>query len=464
MTDGQSPPRPFGLRSVPVTTEPVGPPVALLLWAPTGGGHLAAASAVGDAVRRAFPGLEVLLVDPTGSSLLLRCLAGMYGPVIRRAPWLWGAVFSVTNNRLVVGLLRATILRLAERSSVFADRPAAGVVVSFHPLMTQTAANLAHRWGPHVRSMVVVTDLGSPHRAWAHSQVDMVVAPTHRVAQQLGDLGVMPERCQVKGLPVGRAFVDVEALFDRAALRHELDMADRFTVLLLGGAEGSGRLVAQARAVLSGCAGVHVVAVAGRNAKARRCLAGLVDRWGDRLTVMGFVDDLSYWMMAADVVATKAGPSTVSESLACGAALLITGHLPGQERGVPELLSDTGAAWHTPSPRRLAEAVRFLVAHPDRLKRMRLAAVTTSGGPGAAVSTARLVAGMAQATPWSRAVGPEIVAAPFIQTARLGVAAKASTTQDVPLAQPGSGSGREDAVGTGREEVDKYTDDESAAR
>lgn len=50
-------------------------------------------------------------------------------------------------------------------------------------------------------------------------------------------------------------------------------------------------------------------------------------------------------MQVSDVLITKAGSLTVSESLACGLPLIISQYLPGQEGGTPEWLVDQKAGW-----------------------------------------------------------------------------------------------------------------------
>src|SRR5580693_2152980 len=89
----------------------------LFLIADTGGGHRTAARAVGESLERAYPGrFAPVLCDPLGgpgSARLLRWVTGLYGPVVRRAPWLWGAAYHLCDSRPAAALLARTLLRLA---------------------------------------------------------------------------------------------------------------------------------------------------------------------------------------------------------------------------------------------------------------------------------------------------------------------------------------------------------------
>jgi 1,2-diacylglycerol 3-beta-galactosyltransferase len=65
-------------------------------------------------------------------------------------------------------------------------------------------------------------------------------------------------------------------------------------------------------------------------------------------------------MIAADVVVTKAGPSTVMEALNCGRPLLLSGAIPGQEVGNVDMVVEGGAGWWTPHPEQVLERIRVL--------------------------------------------------------------------------------------------------------
>merc|ERR1712038_142601 len=48
---------------------------------------------------------------------------------------------------------------------------------------------------------------------------------------------------------------------------------------------------------------------------------------------MGFVSRMAEYMVAADILITKAGPGTIAEAAALGLPTLLTSFLPGQEEG-----------------------------------------------------------------------------------------------------------------------------------
>ncbi len=321
-------------------------PVPLLFFiADTGGGHRNAAKAVGQALDRAYPGrFAPVLCDPlsgTGAARLLRWVVGLYGPTIRLAPWLWGAAYHASDSPLAMALLWRTVLRLARApaaNAVAAHRPAA--IVSFHPLTGMTAIAARGRTRHEVPVVTVVTDLVSVHASWRCPDVDLVIAPPDRP-------------------PVTRDFWSGPPRpGERAILRRSLGLSEhRLTVVLTGGGEGCGGIGRRAAAILRRFGDVDVVALCGRNLRLKSRLTRLAARYGGRLTVLGFTDNMADWLRCADLLVTKAGPGTIAEAACCGAPLLLTSHLPGQERGNTELVTAAGACRRVRGVRRLLSEI-----------------------------------------------------------------------------------------------------------
>ena len=368
----------------------------LFLVADTGGGHRAAARAISEELGRAYPGaFAPVLCDPLGgpgSAALLRWICRIYGPAVRLVPWLWGAVWHITNSRPAMRVLRTSLLVLANRpvaAAMARNRPA--VIVSLHPLTGAAAVAARDRLAPATPVVTVVTDLVTPHAAWRSGSGDLVLAPaaTRRPAGR----GARPQPAPL-GLPVAAAFRCRPAgTRERAALRRSLGLARcRFLVVLTGGAEGCGGMARRARALIGQFDDVHVVAICGRNRRLRRRLDALAARSPGRLTVRGFVGDMADWLRCADVVAGKAGPGTIAEATCCGAPLILTSQLPGQEKGNAAFVTAAGAGRYAPGVRMLVAEISRLRARPETLDAMR-AASARLGQPGAALGiVARLAA------------------------------------------------------------------------
>jgi 1,2-diacylglycerol 3-beta-galactosyltransferase len=432
------------------------PAPLLFLIADTGGGHRNAARAVGQALDRMYPGrFAPVLCDPLsgpGSARLLRWVTSLYGPAIRLAPWLWGAAYHVCNSRPAMGLLRRTLLQLADRpaaDAARAHRPVA--IVSFHPLTGMAAVSAKDQASPGTAVVTIVTDLATMHAAWRYADADLIIAPLgavsghrqpqppgggapsgavsarrspqrpgggpsgavsgHRQPQRPGGgepSGAVSARRSPQrpgggrwasaGSPVTREFWGGPLQPDeRAILRRSLGVGEnRFLVLLTGGGEGSGGIARRAVAILRRFDDVDVVAVCGHNLRLKRRLDRLAARSGGRLTVTGFVRNMADWLRCCDLVVSKAGPGTIAEATCCGMPLLLTSHLPGQEKGNTEFVTGADAGRHVPSVRRLITEIARLRDDRAAVDAMR-AASARLGRPAAAAHIAELIADLVPA-------------------------------------------------------------------
>lgn len=371
----------------------------LVLMCDSGGGHRSVADAIVGALEYLFPHkyrfhLADIMTD--GFPFPLSAAGRMYGPVVDRLPRSWGVLWHLTNGRHRSPLLLRAVYPLASKrlaSLVQATKP--DVFVSTHPWANHIPAWLRQRLGWRTPLITVVTDPISIHHWWLCPAVDLCLVPTEQARRKALDAGLDPHKVHVVGMPVGLEFVNPTR--GKAELRQELGLRlDRLTVLLAGGGDGMGNVFPVARAAAQAELDVQLVIVAGRNDALRRRLDSVP--WEVPTRVLGFVDNMPDLMHSADLLITKAGPSTISEALSCGLPMLISGALRGQEEGNAEWVAGTGAAAVTPTPHQLVAALRDLARNGNEsLLRMRQKA-REAARPEAALNAARRIDRLAGGT------------------------------------------------------------------
>lgn len=373
----------------------------LFLIADTGGGHRAAATAVERQMAETAPGeFEITILDPfsVARQRVIAGTAGLYGPITRYARWLWGGLYHATNSRPAVRVLENTVLRSVTGAVADAiERLDPDCVVSFHPLLNHITVRAVRGHTRSIPVITVITDLVDIHASWASPDVDAVVVPSPGGFERCRRAGIPASRCHDFGLAVDRRFTDLPSdPAERAALRRRLGVRpESFAVLVCSGADGSGGIVGNARAIAAMDVDIDLVVICGRNERARSALSALRTRAGREVRVLGYVTDMPDWMRASDVVVTKAGPGTIAEALCCGLPLLLVWYLPGQERGNVEWVVDIGAGRFVPRVAQLVDAVAELaVPGSETLAAMRVA-VRAAARPDATRRIAGLIKSMA---------------------------------------------------------------------
>jgi processive 1,2-diacylglycerol beta-glucosyltransferase len=134
---------------------------------------------------------------------------------------------------------------------------------------------------------------------------------------------------------------------------------------------------------------LEVVVVSGRNEALKEQLELVVvpERHGAR--VLGFTDQMDELMAAADLVVSKPGGLTTSETLARGAAMVIVNPIPGQESRNSDYLLEHGAAIKINNLGTLTYKLKHLLADRERLESLK-ANARRIGRPQAAFDVARI--------------------------------------------------------------------------
>jgi len=370
------------------------PPRILILSASVGAGHLRAAEAVELALRQVAPEATVRNLDVlTLTNAAFRRLYGKaYFDLIRRAPHLVGFLYDVMDRRPSRLAVRDRTRRLVQRMNLtrlkrLLTDDGWDAIVNTHFLPAEIIARLRRHGRLDTPHATVTTDFQT-HRLWVHTPCERYFTATPEGAINLASWGIDAATIRVTGVPIHPAFARVKT---RAACAARQGLAsDRPIVLQLGGGLGLGPVAQIHASLLAIEQPIQLVAVAGRNEKAKRELEAVACPPRHRRAVLGFTDQMDELMAAADLVVTKPGGLTVSECLARGCAMVVIDPIPGQETRNCDYLLENGCATKAASLATLRYKVEGLLAEPRRLARMKRSARRIAR-PGAAFDIAREV-------------------------------------------------------------------------
>jgi processive 1,2-diacylglycerol beta-glucosyltransferase len=177
---------------------------------------------------------------------------------------------------------------------------------------------------PTMKHIVFCTDV-TPHRLWVHPNVDLYLV-TSQAAERAVRRFQPEARVLIVQAPVREPFYHPPT---QLAARASFGLTPRDRcVLLTTGAWGLGP-VAQAAEAL-GDAGVHVLAVAGRNPKLEQKLRTIASRQ-PYIHPFGFTSQIPDLMVASDLVITSSG-DTCTEARVIGRPLLLLDVVQGHGR------------------------------------------------------------------------------------------------------------------------------------
>jgi len=321
-------------------------PRILILSSRTGGGHSRVAQILGDQLRALEPSSQIIQADglvqtdmgwrtdPAQSFLTLTTTL---------LP-LYNLCYRVTNTGRTVEAIRWLIRQTYGRTlaRMICEHKPDVVVSTHHFLSPGTVTKNVSRLPPFI---MVVSDLGQPHRLWFDPRLDTLYVPT-------GDMVSYAQRCMARS--PRRPRVEMLGFPINAQVADKAD-ARTNQLLVMGGGSGSGPMDRIVRALSRGLPAHRVVVVCGHNDALRNEIAS----WQlPNVEVHGFVNNVPELMTASDIVITKAGPVTIMEAVGIGRPLIITSWVGMQERDNVEFVVRNGLGLYCDEPRNLPQAVR----------------------------------------------------------------------------------------------------------
>jgi processive 1,2-diacylglycerol beta-glucosyltransferase len=299
---------------------------AVILSGSLGSGHDVIAEAVTGSLTRL--GFESRTLDCMG---MLGHRAGQAGDwVFRRLTELPGIYDGLHFAHLRPGspLARAmdysATSRLVPALHAELERDPADLIIAVFATGASAAAQLGEPpWAYHT---VVLCADAVPHSLWVRDGIDVFLVTSGAAATSVRRY--LPRaRVRVVPPPVRSAFYRPVS---KATARRSLGIpAYAQCALLMGGGWGLGPLENAARDLAG--AGVHVLAVAGRNRRLAARLEALARR-APRVHPFGFTGRIVELMNACDVVVTLPGATTCAEARVVGRRLVLLDAMPGHGR------------------------------------------------------------------------------------------------------------------------------------
>jgi processive 1,2-diacylglycerol beta-glucosyltransferase len=342
----------------------------LVLTLSFGSGHVRAAQAVALELARQAPDADVRLLDALADSrALFRALyVWPYWQMVRHAPALWERFFAGRVARMDRRTAPAWAFRFGcpEVFELIAEFEP-DVIIAAEVAACEMAA-IARREGlTRARVVSVITD----HEAepvWVQPEVDAYAVADREVRDQLCSWGALAERVVVCGIPTEASF----------SLRHDLQATraslgiydDAPLVLLMGGGMGPTRMDEVATRLCESTEPMHIIAVTGRDALARRRLERLRAAPPVSLSVLGWTDDVAALMQTASVLATKPGGLTMAEAALCALPVVMFDAIPGPEQRNAARFVAAGAGIKTHGAQETASATLSLVRDEHLRRRM----------------------------------------------------------------------------------------------
>ena len=159
----------------------------------------------------------------------------------------------------------------------------------------------------------------------------------------------------------------------RETVLSELNLdPNKFTVLLMGGSFGAGSIKDTLSELISIDRDFQIIVITGRNKslkeKLEKNLMSHEQSIDKNICVLGFTDKMNDLLSAVDILVSKPGGLTTTESLLKEVPMIVPYFIPGQEEENLDFLSNCGASLRTSKKYTLSIILKVLIDNPDRIE------------------------------------------------------------------------------------------------
>jgi len=332
-----------------------------------GGGHQSAAEALKTILSAQEQPWEVSLLDiqelldPLD---LIRRATGLriqdtYNLILRKG---WTR-FTPALLLILQGTIRLYHAPIVKALQAYWAQDRADLVLSVIPHFNREIADSLRTDDTKTPFVTLITDLADyPPHFWIERESEYIIAGTERARQQALTVGHPAGHIfQTSGMILKPRFYE-KTTVDRVAERKRLGLEpDCPTGIVLFGGHGSQVMVDIARKLNEAGSGVQLILICGHNQKLAAELKKL--QTSKPILVVGFTQNVEYYMALADFFMGKPGPGSISEALQFHLPVIVECNsrtLP-QERYNAEWVTENGFGIVVPSFKRIGPAVQHLL-------------------------------------------------------------------------------------------------------
>jgi 1,2-diacylglycerol 3-beta-galactosyltransferase len=342
----------------------------IIVFHHAGGGHRSAAEALKASLSSQEHPWDVTvldiqeLLDPLD---LIRRATGLriqdtYNVILRKG---WTR-FTPQLLFVLKGTIRAYHSPIVKLLRDYWAQHTADLVLSVIPHFNREIADSLHPVGTRTSGapfVTLITDLADyPPHFWIERESEYIIVGTDRARQQALAIGHAADHIfQTSGMILKPKFYEKTSV-DRVAERKQLGLEpDCPTGIVLFGGHGSQVMIDITRKLNEAESGVQLILICGHNQKLAAQLKKLQTK--KPIAVVGFAENVEYYMALADFFIGKPGPGSISEALQFHLPVIVECNsrtLP-QERYNAEWVTENGYGIVVPTFKEIAPAVQHLL-------------------------------------------------------------------------------------------------------
>lgn len=227
------------------------------------------------------------------------------------------------------------------------------LIISVQCMFTAAISRIIRKYELNIPFYVGVIDLVDPPNVWKDKSADMTFVPTEKIREEYLSCGFDEDKVLVSGFPVRDDIIVPEKA---------KKIKDRINILMVNSSTDLDKNIRFLEEV-SKLKNVKIDFICGLDKKLYETLTQMKEKGQIRedVNIHDFVNNMNEFMANSHIIMTKAGPNVIIESIRSGTAIVISGHIHGQEDNNYKYVVDNGYGIKCEDPEKIYEVLNDFI-------------------------------------------------------------------------------------------------------
>lgn len=349
----------------------------IIFYASYGGGHLNAAKSIKQYLDDNYPNCETELIDCMKyvNKSIEKITTTAYKEMAKKAPWVWGKIYEDSQKGPLAHISTKSNMIFAIKLLKLLRKKQPNLIISTHAFGSQMCTYLKRKNKIKAKIATIMTDF-SPHDQWlvGHEYTDYFFVAHNEMKNYLISKNISENKIFSTGIPISPKFWEN---WNKQDILNEFNLEDnKKTILFFGGGEyglGKNRTVEIFNTLISNFKNLQIIAIAGKNEKMKAGFENIIKKnnKNNNIKILEFTNKVPELMSISDLVITKPGGLTTSESLASHLPMIIINPIPGQEEENAEFLEKNEVGIWIRKNDSIYKLLNSILSNPEKLEKMK---------------------------------------------------------------------------------------------
>lgn len=349
----------------------------LIFYASYGGGHLSAANSIKDYLSSNYENIDVELIDCMKyiNKPIEKITTTAYNEMAKKAPWAWGKIYSDSQKGPLAHITTRSNQVFAIKLLRLLREKKPDLIISTHPFGSQMCSYLKRKGKITSKIATILTDF-APHDQWlvGSDYTDYFFVAHNKMKEYLISKNIPENKIFATGIPISNKFLET---FDTSKILNSLSLKENLKIVLFfaGGKFGLGksRTLEIFNTLVNDFNNIQVIAISGKNKKMYEEFNQIVKiaNKTNFIKIFEFVNNVPELMAVSDVVITKPGGLTTTESLVSGLPMIIINPIPGQEEENAQFLEHSNVGIWLKKQMNITKTISNFLSDNKKLKQMK---------------------------------------------------------------------------------------------